>query len=210
MTKVVWRSPTEKAKPPSFQASIEVHCILTSNRIYCRCPLEVYMKRIRFVTLLLVCLWGAVSVAAPEEGLSPAEQAARYREAAEQGDAEAQNNLGTCYATGEGAAQSYEEAVKWWRKAAEQGDLLAQCNLGMCYLNGEGVRRSDKEAVKWLRKAAEQGDAQAQRALGACYAYGRGVKRSREQAKVWLRKAVEQGDREARGLLLELQANPPR
>ena len=71
------------------------------------------MKRVRFVALLLVCLWGAASVAAPEEDLSPTEQAARYREAAEQGDAEAQNNLGTCYATGEGVAQSYEEALKW-------------------------------------------------------------------------------------------------
>ena len=119
------------------------------------------MKRIRFVTLLLVCLWGAVSVAAPEEGLSPAEQAARYREAAEQGDAEAQNNLGTCYATGEGVAQSYEEALKWLRKAAEQGDAQAQRALGACYAYGRGVRRSTEQAKVWLRKAIEQGDREA-------------------------------------------------
>lgn len=40
---------------------------------------------------------------------------------AEQGLAEAQNKLGDCYYNGEGLAQDYIEAVKWYRKAAEQG-----------------------------------------------------------------------------------------
>ena len=33
----------------------------------------------------------------------------------------AQYNLGVCYYNGDGVAQSYAEAVKWFRKAAEQG-----------------------------------------------------------------------------------------
>ena len=36
------------------------------------------------------------------------------------------------YANGEGVAQDYEEAVKWYRLAAEQGDTQAQSGLGLC------------------------------------------------------------------------------
>ena len=44
-----------------------------------------------------------------------------YRKAAEQGYAEAQNNLGLAYFYGEGVTKDYAEAVKWLRKAVEQG-----------------------------------------------------------------------------------------
>ncbi|MHC8510324.1 MAG: hypothetical protein ACYYKD_13225 [Rhodospirillales bacterium] len=47
--------------------------------------------------------------------------------AAEQGDAEAQFNLGVMYDNG---ADHIEESVKWWRAAAEQGHAKAQYNLG--------------------------------------------------------------------------------
>ena len=56
-----------------------------------------------------------------------------YRKAAEQNYAEAQNNLGVCYANGQGVAKDEVEAVKWFRKAAEQNYAEAQNNLGVCY-----------------------------------------------------------------------------
>ena len=85
--------------------------------------------------------------------------------AAEQGDANAQYNLGVYYYNGEGVDQNYAEAVKWFRLAAEQGFATAQVILGSCYYNGEGVAYDYTEAVKWVRKAAEQGDAEAKQAL---------------------------------------------
>src|SRR5215831_4604970 len=42
------------------------------------------------------------------------------RAKAEQGEAEAEKNLGKLYARGEQVAQSYAEAAKWYRQAAEQ------------------------------------------------------------------------------------------
>ena len=45
--------------------------------------------------------------------------------AAEQGNAEAQFDLGNCYCKGEGVEQDKAEAVKWYRKAAEQDFDLA-------------------------------------------------------------------------------------
>ena len=48
-----------------------------------------------------------------------------YRIAAEQGDADAQFNLGLLYNNGDGVTQNYTEAAKWYHKAAEQGDYDA-------------------------------------------------------------------------------------
>ena len=45
---------------------------------------------------------------------------------AEQGDAEAQYRLGSCYYNGDGVNEDKAEAVKWYRKAAEQGDSNAR------------------------------------------------------------------------------------
>jgi len=76
---------------------------------------------------------------------------------AEQGDADAQFNLGWMYYEGRGVPQDYETAVKWWTLAAEQGDPHAQFNLGVMYRKGDGVPQDDKTAVKWHTLAAEQG-----------------------------------------------------
>jgi hypothetical protein len=116
------------------------------------------------------------------------------RKAAEQGYAEAQNNMGYCYATGKGVEQDYGEAVKWYRKAAEQNYAQGQCNLGWCYGNGKGVEQDFEEAVKWYRLAAEQGNAVAQKNLGWCYAKGEGVEQDYEEAAKWYCLAAEQGD----------------
>ncbi len=48
---------------------------------------------------------------------------------AEQGDAEAQYNLGVMYDDGTGVLQDYKEAVKWYLLSAEQGNADAQMVL---------------------------------------------------------------------------------
>ena len=48
-----------------------------------------------------------------------------YRKAAEQGHADAQNNLAARYATGTGVAKDLAEALKWYRAAAAQGHPTA-------------------------------------------------------------------------------------
>lgn len=58
---------------------------------------------------------------------------------ANSGDPIAQYNLGVHYERGDGVAQSYSEAAKWYLKAAEQGDASAQNNLGLYYTYGKGV-----------------------------------------------------------------------
>jgi uncharacterized protein len=77
-------------------------------------------------------------------------------EAAEQGFAPAQFNLGMMYDLEEGVEQNYTESARWYRKAAEQGLAPAQFNLGIKYENGEGVAQDSTEAATWYRKAADQ------------------------------------------------------
>ena len=79
-----------------------------------------------------------------------------------------------CYQNGQGVAQDYQEAVKWFRRAAEQNDPVAQCYLGVCYMTGAGVPQEYSEAARWLREAAEQGDPAAQFNLGLLYETGAG------------------------------------
>ena len=116
-----------------------------------------------------------------------------FRALAEQGDADAQRNLGTMYHEGQGVPQDYTNAVRWFRMASEQGNPPAQFNLGVMYFNGEGVPQENAEAVKWYRKAAEQGFAKAQSNLGVMYANGQGVPQDYIQAHMWFDLAGAQG-----------------
>ena len=57
-------------------------------------------------------------------------------EAAEQGNALAQDALGIIYRRGEGVPSDDAEAVGWYRKSAEQGYPQAQYALGFMYFYG--------------------------------------------------------------------------
>jgi TPR repeat protein len=80
---------------------------------------------------------------------------------ADQGDADAQYNLGIMYDNGEGVPENDAEAVKWYRKAAEQGVASAQNYLGFNYRTGEGVPKNNIRAYVWWSMAKTQGHAKA-------------------------------------------------
>ncbi len=83
------------------------------------------------------------------------------RAAAEQGDPEAQNQLGEMYASGQGVARDFRQAAKWYRQAAEQGHGPAQLNLGLAYAEGLGVPGDHIQAHLWFNLASTGGDEQA-------------------------------------------------
>ena len=98
-------------------------------------------------------------------GQGMSSEALEYLKKAQQGDPEAQFNLGWCYANGKGVKQDWQKAIEWFTKAAEQGSAVAQRNLGWCYEDGKGVKQDYKKAVEWYTKAAQQGDEYAKEAL---------------------------------------------
>lgn len=77
-------------------------------------------------------------------------------EAAEQGDANAQFDLGAFYSEGIVVKQDYVKAFEWFKKAAEQGCVRAQFYLSECFARGEGVEIDSEKAAEWYRKADEQ------------------------------------------------------
>ena len=148
-----------------------------------------------------VFFWGDLGVAKDE-----AEAAKWCRKAAEQNHANAQYNLGGCYADGKGVTKDHLEAVKWLRKAADQNHANAQYNLGCYYADSEGVTKDDVEAVKWYRKAADQNDDVAQRILSVCYFLGRGVAKDYEVAYKWSLLAAAKGNEKAKNSIALLES----
>jgi serine/threonine protein kinase len=122
-----------------------------------------------------------------------------YREAAEQGDAVAQYNLGVTYSNGMGVAKNQDEALYWYNEAAKQGYAAAQNNLGVMYDNGVGVAQDRAEAGRLFSLAAEQGNAISQFNLGLMYEFGYGYSKTVNypMAKYWYSKAAEQGNTDA-------------
>ncbi len=108
-----------------------------------------------------------------------------YKLAADQGNAEAQNNLGVMYDKGQGVTQNYQEAARLYKLAADQGYARAQFNLGVLYSNGTGVTQNYQEAARLFKLAADQGHALAQAKLGVMYYMGQGVTQDYILAHMW-------------------------
>ncbi len=132
----------------------------------------------------------------PEEKDFTPEFVAQCKVKAEQGDAEAQCDLGVCHEFGNGVEKDLVKAVEWYRRAAEQGLPRAQYNLGVCYEFGKGMWKHMPSAIEWYTKAAEQGYAEAQCNLAVCFEFGTGVTgvmKNTAKAVEWYRRAAEQG-----------------
>jgi uncharacterized protein len=108
-----------------------------------------------------------------------------WRLSGDEGNVEAQFNLGLLYSSGQGGPQDYAQALIWYRKAADQGDARAQVYLGGMYRVGRGVRQDYAQAVAWFRKAANQGNLFAQADLGEMYRDGQGVPQDFVPAYMW-------------------------
>lgn len=132
------------------------------------------------------------------ESTPPAEAATHNIEetvsSAEEGSANAQWELGNCYAKGTGVEQDYAIAAEWYRRAAEQGYAAAQASLGELYEAGQGVEQDDAQAATWYRKAAELGHVKGQYNLAVLYTVGQGVDANATEAVKWYRLAAQQGD----------------
>jgi uncharacterized protein len=102
---------------------------------------------------------------------------ARWRPAADKGDADAQFNLGQAYKLGRGVKADLAQAEAWFRLAALQGHEQAEANYGlMLFENGKRA-----EAVPWLERSVVRGDPRTQYILGVMLFNGDAI------AKNWVR-----------------------
>ncbi|WP_291323624.1 tetratricopeptide repeat protein [Desulfonatronospira sp.] len=122
------------------------------------------------------------------------EQAAElYKPLAEQGDDQAQNNLGELYSRGAGVKRDYKKAMELFYLSAEQGNAYAQTNLGLHYSQGLGVRQNFARAHKWFEKGARQDNFLAQNALGLFYLHGRNMEKDYVLAYKWFYLSAQKG-----------------
>ena len=143
------------------------------------------------------------------EGRADRQAFLEYVAKAGAGDANAQFNLGECFAAGRGVIQDEGEAVKWFRRSAEKNLPEAQRKLGHCFAAGRGVEPDGGEAAKWYRRAAEGNDAEAPYNLAFCYANGLWVTRDYTEAYAWYQVAcVKYPEAAGRSLNLAGQMSP--
>jgi TPR repeat protein len=114
--------------------------------------------------IVLVCIPVLLINSAPAAEVFNAVQ---VRKRAEQGDAEAQFQLGRALASGTGIGKDVSESIQWVRKAAESGLPTAQYSLGFMLENGQLLQRNPAEAVVWYSRAADQGHTSAMSRLEA-------------------------------------------
>lgn len=122
-----------------------------------------------------------------------ADSFAYFLQAARQGDARAQLQVGFCYEEGLGVDKDYNMAASWYKASAENGNTQAMKNLGQMLEYGAGINEDWKEAAKWYERAANAGHVDAMAALARAYQFGVGVPQSRQAALYWDKKAYQSG-----------------
>ncbi|SMB87378.1 hypothetical protein SAMN05660772_02735 [Pasteurella testudinis DSM 23072] len=123
-----------------------------------------------------------------------------FREAADDGDINAQIMMGHLYSQNfPGLDQAdYAKAIAYYEKAAQQTDLpssiQAMNDVAYHYYTGEGVAQDHKKAFEYYQRAAEGGYPTAMTQVGYMYRNGEGVKADVKKAAEWYQKAAEQDE----------------
>ncbi len=149
-----------------------------------------------FILITLAGCGNASKTELPSHNLSPLLQEVIKK--AEEGDYNAQYDLGHRFITGAGVPQSHAKARAWYEKAAQGGNVLAQYNLGYMYELGQGTEQNYGLAAKYYQMASYKGHAKAQYSLGSLYTKGQGVTNSNVEAYKWYSISARNGNRKAR------------
>ena len=164
---------------------------------------------------LLICgplLWAVpVSAQSVKAGIEAWQKAdysravAIWRPLAENGDADAQFNLGQAYRLGRGVKIDLGPAQVWLERAASQGHVDAQTTLGLL-LFGNG---NQAEGARWLKQAAENGEARAMLIYGTALFNGDGVPQDRVLGYAYVSRASAQGLAPAKATLTQMDGVMP-
>jgi TPR repeat protein len=117
----------------------------------------------------------------------------RIRQAAKDGDAFAQFELGLDLDFGTNGEQDFEKAADYLAKAASQGHKSAEGNLLLQHVLGQAKTYPPAEAFARLQTLAESGDREAQNNFGLCFQLGYGTAQDYGEAAIWFRRSAEGG-----------------
>ena len=120
-----------------------------------------------------------------------------WQKLAEEGDAQAMNNLGVLYDQGQGVEPDAGRALHWFAQSAKAGHPSGMSNYGRMLEQGRGIAANPQEAARWFDLAARQGQPEAQYNLGLLYERGRGVPQDDKAAAAWYSRAAAQQQSES-------------
>ncbi len=125
--------------------------------------------------------------AAASRSLRPA-SLPELRMLADQGDPDAQWQMGVRYHNGEDVPQDDAQAMNWFERAADQGQIDAQSHLGAYYWAGRGVPEDLYKAYFWSAIATAQGDQISKARLEglASQMTRQQVAAARQEAETWI------------------------
>ena len=150
----------------------------------------------------------AQSVKAGIEAWQKADYAAAvtiWRPLAEQGDADAQFNLGQAYRLGRGVPIDLGAAQIWFDRAAVKGHVDAQTTLGLLlFQNGNRTG-----ALRWLKAASDKGEPRAMLVYGTALFNGDSVPQDPVQGYAYISRAAAQGLQAAKDTLAQLDRMLP-
>jgi len=151
-------------------------------------------------------LWAMPGQATVKDGVDAwqagdyAKAIAEWRTPAEQGDPDAQFNMGQAYKLGRGVTADQRVAQGWYQKAAQQGHEQAQANLGLILFQS-GDRQG---AMPWIIMAAQHGEPRAQYVLGTAMFNGDLVARDWPRAYALMTRAAASGLTQAASSLQQM------
>ena len=116
-----------------------------------------------------------------------------YQNSADSGSAQAQLVTGQLYYQGQGVAQDYGVAHRYFNAAAAQGNSQAMAYLGEMAASGLGREQDNVTALEQYKKAANLKDASGMTGLGKLYLHGQGVPRNNARAFELFEAAAGQG-----------------
>jgi len=123
--------------------------------------MKAFIFSIIFLTVSLSTVVTASNLEDAVEAMRTGNFAEAYcimRPLAEDGDADAQYNIGWMYLNGYGLRVNDSLALDWWEKASSQGHTDANFSIGMLYSLGEGdVPKDSSKAIDYYLLAAKQG-----------------------------------------------------
>lgn len=127
-----------------------------------------------------------------------------FREASDNGIANARYNLGVLYHQGLGVKRDLNRALYWYREAATLSHPEAQYNLGIAYIEGIGTEYNAPMAASFFERAANNGIMEAAYNLGLIYENGLLGDADTNRALLWYKVAADQGSQDAQNAIKQL------
>ncbi|WP_179045111.1 SPOR domain-containing protein [Sphingobium lactosutens] len=128
-----------------------------------------------------------------------------WRPLANEGDPDAQFNMGQAYKLGRGVQPDLKVAIDWYRKAAVQGHMRAEDNLGLLMFQ-QGDRAA---AIPYLQRAAMRGEPRAQYIVGTALFNGDLVGKDWVRAYALMSRAAASGLSQASTSLTQMDKYIP-